>query len=204
MFFTFVVAPLLIILSYLIGSIPTAYVVVRALCGIDIRTIGSGNVGTTNTSRVAGMKGTVIVFIIDILKGVIPAYIGLCVHSREFGLLLGVCAILGHQFPVWLQFRGGKGAATCFGMLLMLSPIPSLLAIGVWVLVTLLTRYVSLATFAAVIMAEISILLAAYSVFYKLGMTAILIFIVYKHRDNIKRLLSGTELKVGKKMPGIK
>ena len=202
--FIFVIIPLCIIVSYLIGSLPTAYLVVRGLLGIDIRTVGSGNVGTTNTYRAAGLKGTVIVFCVDVLKGFISAFAAYHiaqvwgVNPSVFGLFCGICAVAGHMFPVWLQFKGGKGAATGFGILLALVPIPALIAIAFWAAVLLVTRYVSLATIVAALVMMLQIIIRGGDFFFNAILFAVLIFIIYKHKDNIKRLLKGTELKFGK------
>ena len=202
--FIFVIIPLFVIMSYLIGSLPTAYLVVRGLLGIDIRTVGSGNVGTTNTYRVAGLKGTVIVFFVDILKGFIPSFAAYHiaqlwgVNPAVFGLFCGICAVVGHMFPVWLQFRGGKGAATGFGILLALVPIPALIAIAFWAAVLLFTKYVSLATIVAVLVMMVQLIIRGGDFLFNSILFVVLIFIIYKHKDNIKRLTKGTELKFGK------
>ncbi|MFZ4772108.1 MAG: glycerol-3-phosphate 1-O-acyltransferase PlsY, partial [Ferruginibacter sp.] len=143
---------LLISLAYLIGSIPTALIISKRFFGIDIREYGSGNMGATNTFRVLGSKYGTIVMVVDILKGVVasslyeflPFYGGNELQRTNFIIGLGMAAVIGHIFPIFANFKGGKGVATLFGMVLALQPVVALSCVGVFIFVLYLTRYVSL------------------------------------------------------------
>ena len=145
---------LLIVLAYLIGSIPTAIWISKYFFDIDIREYGSGNAGATNTFRVLGSKWGTFVMIVDVLKGVvatslwilIPFYLHDEFDRTNFMVGLGLAAVLGHIFPVWADFRGGKGVATLFGMILAIQPTVALYCVGVFILVLYLTRFVSLSS----------------------------------------------------------
>jgi glycerol-3-phosphate acyltransferase PlsY len=147
----------LIILAYLIGSIPTSLIVSRTQFNIDIRDYGSGNAGATNTFRVLGSKWGTLVMIMDMLKGLIavklalllPYYIDNEFQRTNFQIGLGLAAVLGHIFPIWAEFRGGKGVATLFGLIIAISPWTALSCIGVFLLVLYLTRFVSLSSILA-------------------------------------------------------
>ena len=148
---------LLIILAYLIGSIPTSVWISKRFFNIDIRDYGSGNAGATNTFRVLGKKYGSFVMCVDILKGVvatslwvlIPHYATNELHRTNFMIGLGLASVIGHVFPVWASFKGGKGVATLFGMALAIQPIAALLCIAVFLLVLYLTRFVSLSSILA-------------------------------------------------------
>src|SRR5689334_9283108 len=150
---------LLIVIAYLIGSIPTAVWVSKAFFGIDIREYGSGNAGATNTFRVLGSKWGTLVMIVDMLKGVaatslyilLPYYMHATseLERTNFMVGLGLAAVLGHIFPIWANFRGGKGVATLFGMILSIHPIVAVSLVVVFLLMLLITRYVSLSSIAA-------------------------------------------------------
>src|SRR5215475_2696537 len=148
---------LLILSAYLIGSIPTAIWVSRSFFGIDIREYGSGNAGATNTFRVLGSKWGAFVMSIDVLKGVIatslyillPYYLHNETERTNFMVGLGLAAVVGHIFPIWAEFRGGKGVATLFGMIIAIQPLAAVCCVGVFVLVLYLTRFVSLSSILA-------------------------------------------------------
>jgi len=145
---------LLIVLAYLIGSIPTSVWVSKKFFGIDIRDYGSGNAGATNTYRVLGSKWGTFVMVVDMLKGVvatslyilIPFYLTSELHRTNLMIGLGLAAVLGHIFPIWANFKGGKGVATLFGMIVAIQPIVAVCCIGVFLLVLYLTRFVSLSS----------------------------------------------------------
>ncbi|HQR00951.1 MAG TPA: glycerol-3-phosphate 1-O-acyltransferase PlsY, partial [Ferruginibacter sp.] len=150
---------LLIVLAYLIGSIPTALIVSKKFFGIDIRDYGSGNMGATNTFRVLGSKYGTLVMVIDILKGLVAAslygFIPFYLHNElertNFMIGLGLAAMLGHIFPLFAGFKGGKGVATLFGMILAVQPVIAVSCTGVFLLVLYLTRYVSLSSILAAV-----------------------------------------------------
>ena len=202
-----VVVPLVI--SYLLGSIPFGYLIVNAKTGSDIRQAGSGGTGATNVSRRAGTRAGVLTLILDALKGaaaVIIANIFLTgVDNSAWWLgASGLLAMIGHIFPIWLGFRGGKGVATGIGVFAVLTPFAVFCAGVVFVATLLVTRYVSLASMTLALMIPVFVLI--YGLFEpgpdmlpKL-VAALLsaVLIVYAHRSNIGRLLSGTESKFGK------
>jgi glycerol-3-phosphate acyltransferase PlsY len=206
---------LLIFISYLIGSISFALVIAKAH-GIDLRAIGSGNLGATNLSRACGKKWAYICFLLDVLKGFVPTFaakffiVSGIADSTTLALWLavGVAAILGHIFPFYLKFKGGKGVATSFGVVLGIWPyytIPGLIVFVLWSAIVLIWRYISLGScFAAAVFPFIMIALIAvlkdwyFSVLWPLILAAAILcsLVIFLHRANIKRLLSGTEHEV--------
>ena len=211
---------LAIIGAYLLGSIPFGLLIAKAH-GIDLRSIGSGNIGATNVSRALGRKWAYVCFVLDVLKGLIPMlgtlflirYLSTQSQTKTVILIciwlaVGCAAILGHIFPIYVKFRGGKGVATSFGVALGLWPyytICAVFAIVVWMVVVLIWRYVSLASIAASITFPIVLILAIILTpgwdFINLwpliiAATAIPLMVIIRHRENIKRLLAGTESKI--------
>lgn len=199
---------LLIVIAYLIGSIPTAVWVSKAFFGIDIREYGSGNAGATNTFRVLGSRWGTFVMIIDMLKGVaatslyilLPFYMsGANEWDRtNFMVGLGLAAVLGHIFPIWADFRGGKGVATLFGMILAIQPVVAVLCVGIFLLVLYLTRFVSLSSILASIAFAVFILVIfnEKEPLYRAFAIAVALLVVLTHQKNITRLLRGSESKV--------
>jgi acyl phosphate:glycerol-3-phosphate acyltransferase len=199
---------LLIVIGYLIGSIPTAVWVSKGFFGIDIREYGSGNAGATNTFRVLGSRWGTFVMIIDMLKGVaatslyilLPYYMnGANEWDRtNFMVGLGLAAVLGHIFPIWANFRGGKGVATLFGMILAIQPLVALLCVGIFLLVLYLTRFVSLSSILASIAFAVFILVIfnEKEPLYRAFAIAVALLVVLTHQKNITRLLRGGESKV--------
>lgn len=194
-----------IILSYLIGSFPTGYVFVRLIKGQDIRQKGSGNTGATNTMRVLGVKLALLVLAIDILKGIAAIKLGEIIfnffHVNQvifFLSFVGLAVILGHIFSIFLHFKGGKGVATAAGVFIMLTSLPSLIAFLTFLLVTSITKYVSLGSIFGVIMLILSELyLNMISQFTDISNLILICivgsFVIYKHKENIKRLSEGRE-----------
>jgi glycerol-3-phosphate acyltransferase PlsY len=182
--------------AYLIGAIPTSYLVVRLVRGQDLRTLGSGNLGATNLYRVLGWRYAVPVALFDMAKGAVPV-LGLAPRAgggELMALLLGVIAVLGHGFSVFVGFRGGKGVATGAGVVLGLAPWALLAALGLWVLVLAVTGYVSLAS----IVAALALPPAVYwlhperrSLVWLFALLSVVV--VGLHRSNVARLLAGTE-----------
>ena len=190
--------------SYLIGSIPFGYLAGR-LCGIDIRTKGSGNIGATNALRVLGKKWGYSVFLLDFLKAWLPVKlalgwgIALMVHPASApGALAGLCALLGHSFPIWLGFKGGKGIASSAGVMVgLFSLAVFLVCLGMWLLLFTVTRYVSIASIVAAISlpAAVGILVLLHRADW-LGFTVSIVMAalaIWRHRSNIVRLRAGTE-----------
>jgi glycerol-3-phosphate acyltransferase PlsY len=200
-----IVSIVVILLAYITGSIPTAVWVGKRFYGIDVREHGSGNAGATNTIRVLGPKAGIPVFIIDVLKGFVAvelAYIcrGMIPNDENFAtykVIISMVVVIGHVFPVFAGFKGGKGIATSLGVVLALFPLPAVVCFVVFIIVLLITGYVSLGSVTvAIIFPFISIFIFnnteyAY-VFYS---CIIAVFIVFMHRKNIKRLLNGQESK---------
>lgn len=207
---------ILIIVSYFVGAIPFAQVFAKAY-GKDLRKIGSGNIGATNLSRALGKRWGYFCFSLDVLKGMIPTLLATKLAGPDANIMqlvgclaVGAAAILGHIFPVYLGFKGGKGVATSFGAAIGLWPyytICAAVAITIWVVVVLLSRYVSLASITAAI--SFPLCLAAIITFKDswqlnklwpllLAATAIAIMVILRHQSNIKRIIAGTEDKIGR------
>ncbi|MEP7372942.1 MAG: glycerol-3-phosphate 1-O-acyltransferase PlsY [Chitinophagaceae bacterium] len=197
---------LVIVLAYLIGSIPTSVWVSRHFFGIDIREYGSGNAGATNTYRVLGPKWGTIVMIVDMLKGtaavnlalLLPQYADSETLFLNLQISLGLAAVLGHIFPIWADFRGGKGVATLFGLVLGISPWTALCCSGVFLMVLFLTRFVSLSSILASIAFPIFILVIfnVDNPIYRVFAIAVALMVILTHQKNIGRLLKGSESKV--------
>jgi glycerol-3-phosphate acyltransferase PlsY len=197
---------LLIILAYLIGSVPTSVWVSKHFFNIDIRDYGSGNAGATNTYRILGPKWGTIVMLTDMVKGIIavklalllPEYADSEARLQNLQTCLGLAAVLGHVFPLWADFRGGKGVATLFGLVLGISPWTALGCVGIFSIVLYFTRFVSLSSILASIAFPIFILVIfnvdnpAYRVFA----IAVALMVLLTHQKNIGRLLRGNESKV--------
>ena len=196
----------LIILAYLIGSIPTALIISKKYFGIDIRDYGSGNMGATNTFRVLGKRYGTIVMICDILKGMaavslfyfLPFYLNNELARTNFMIGLGLASVSGPVFPIFAGFKGGKGVATLFGMLLVVQPIVAICCVVVFLLALFLTRYVSLSSVLGAIMLPISVLWIwnEEEFLYRLFALIIAVMVVLTHQKNIGRILRGVETRV--------
>jgi len=193
----------LFFITYLIGSIPFAYLYGKIFKGIDIREHGSKNVGATNTLRVFGVTAGIFVLILDICKGFFPVWFitktiyG--VNTEWLPVAIGVCAILGHTFTIFLKFKGGKGVATSAGVMLALCLVPCLWAILLFAIVVAITRYVSLGSMLAVIALVVMTILSKQNIYIICFVSVLAVFIIYKHKANIGRLIAGNENKIGKK-----
>lgn len=197
---------LLVILAYLIGSIPTSVWVSRHFFDIDIRDYGSGNAGATNTYRVLGPKWGTFVMLMDMLKGIIavklalllPEYADSEVLLQNLQTGLGLAAVVGHIFPIWAEFRGGKGVATLFGLVLGISPWTALSCVGIFMIVLYLTRFVSLSSILASIAFPIFILVIfnVENPLYRIFAIAVALMVLLTHQKNISRMLKGSESKV--------
>jgi glycerol-3-phosphate acyltransferase PlsY len=197
---------LLIVLAYLIGSIPTAVWVSRYFFDIDIRDYGSGNAGATNTYRVLGPKWGTYVMIVDMLKAIVAVKLAFFLpdaHEYELYLInlqigLGLAAVVGHIFPIWANFRGGKGVASLFGMVLGIQPNVALCCVGIFIVVLFLTRWVSLSSILASIAFPVFILLIFNEPehLYRIFAVIVALAVIFTHQKNIGRLLKGNESKV--------
>jgi glycerol-3-phosphate acyltransferase PlsY len=201
-----------IIIGYLLGSVPTGVWLGRIFKGIDIRKHGSKSIGATNVLRVLGARLAAVVLLIDIGKGFLSCYLAARLDPGSFSLepaqtamIAGLAAVLGHLFPVFAGFKGGKGIATGAGMLLYLAPLELAFALVIFIITVAITRYVSLGSLLAAAFFSISIFIETYWLKYPLGgemsILAILLIIltVYTHRANIGRLINGTENRLGRR-----
>ncbi len=197
---------LLIILAYLIGSIPTALIISKHFFNIDIRDYGSGNMGATNTFRVLGPKYGTIVMVMDILKGMVavglfyflPYYLHNELERTNFMIGLGLAAVVGHIFPLFANFKGGKGVATLLGMLIGVQPVVAVCCAGVFVLVLFLTRYVSLSSILGAIMFPVSVLWIwnEKELMYRIFALLVALLVIMTHQKNIGRLFRGVESRI--------
>lgn len=197
---------LLIIAAYLIGSIPTAVWVSQAFFDIDIRDYGSGNAGATNTYRVLGKKWGTFVMVADMLKAIVAVKLAFFIpesYNNELFLInlqlgLGLAAVLGHIFPIWAEFRGGKGVASLFGMVLGIQPNVALCCVGVFILVLFLTRWVSLSSILASIAFPVFILVIFNEpeALYRVFAIVVALLVLVTHQKNIGRIIKGNENKV--------
>ena len=200
------------LLAYLVGSLPTGYIVGR-IVGVDIRKVGSGNVGATNVTRVLGKRFGYSVFLVDFLKGLVAVFVSIAVTGTDAATpagtdlsaaLGGVFSVIGHSYPVWLGFHGGKGVATSLGVLFAINWLAALIMCVVWVVVFQLSRYVSLSSIAAVI--ALPVTMTALLLLHQLRSPIPLYFsfllagiVVARHRSNLSRLLNGTEPRFARK-----
>jgi glycerol-3-phosphate acyltransferase PlsY len=207
--------------AYLIGSIPTGFLVAKAK-GVDIRAVGSGNIGATNAMRALGKPAGILVLLMDALKGfaacyflppliwnrLAPHYSGLFLYfdkvspelQMRYYLVAGIFAVLGHNYTCWLKFKGGKGIATTAGVYLALAPWAVLVALAVFLLAVLLTRYVSVGSISAAAALPITVwVMSPDNLLLGIVTTALGALAIYKHKSNIQRLLAGTENRLGNK-----
>jgi len=198
---------LAIILAYFLGSIPTAYIFGKVLKGIDIRRHGSGNVGATNVFRTVGKVSGIIVLVIDFLKGFIavtllPFYLQkflpepIASYPFNIVIFLGAAAVCGHIWTVFLGFKGGKGVATMAGVVAGLSAVVLFSCLGVWILVFAIWRYVSLASIVVAVILPVFAIASGGDLYFLIFCAIFSIIGIYRHRENIKRLIQGTEKKL--------
>jgi glycerol-3-phosphate acyltransferase PlsY len=213
-----------IVVAYLIGAIPFSWLFVRVLKGIDLRTVGSGNLGSTNATRVLGVPLGLTIQVLDIFKGWVPVFLAGFLEQPSFyhqapesrigilesgppisfeyaAMMVGLAAILGHMFPVYMKFRGGKGVNTSLGVFLALAPKAMLAALGVGLVILALTRYVSLCSIAGAISFPFAVwlLYPSHPALLVVAVTVGLLIVVM-HRSNVRRLLAGTEPRLGRKI----
>ncbi len=198
--------------GYLLGSIPAGYLAGR-IAGIDIRTAGSGNIGATNVTRVLGKRFGYPVFAVDFLKGLLAVTISILIGRLAqpasapielFGIIGAVACVIGHSFPIWLKFKGGKGVATSAGALFGLMPLVAVIGAVIWIVVFYLTRYVSVASMAAAIVLPIVIVIMTDQIdssngalfYFSLCLAAL---VILRHRSNLSRLVRGNEPRFDRK-----
>jgi acyl phosphate:glycerol-3-phosphate acyltransferase len=214
--------------AYLLGSIPFGFLVAKAK-GIDIRKVGSGNIGATNAMRVLGKPAGIFVLLMDALKGYAavawvapfvffqfspdrfwehPSFVDIQLQSvlgARFMVLAGVCAVLGHNYTCWLKFKGGKGIATTAGVYIALAPLPMLIAAVVFFLAVALTKYISVGSISAAIVLPAAVwIMTPHNVLLGVVTTALGTLAIYKHKSNLQRLIAGTENRLGKKVEATK
>lgn len=194
---------LLLLASYLIGSIPFSYLAGVYIGGTDIRKVGSGNVGATNVLRTLGWPVALLALCGDFGKGMLAVGLGSIFGDPLVASLCGLAAVIGHSYTVFLRFKGGKSVATSGGALLLLAPKGFLIALIIFLAPIIITRYVSLGSILAAITAPFVLILLGYEPYLVAVVTVMALLIVYRHRDNIKRISMGTESKIGEK-PGKK
>lgn len=185
-----------LLLSYLIGSIPSGFLLTKYVMKKDVRQYGSGNIGATNVARVMGLKSGILVAVFDILKG----YLGVLVGQAILGsgasaviLLVAIAAIAGHDWSIFLGFSGGKGVATTFGVILRLYPLAFLIYALIWLLLVITTRYVSLGSIIGSMSLPIAVYFSGFETIHVFFAVLLSLFVMYTHRANIKRLLNGEE-----------
>lgn len=188
-------------IAYLLGAIPTGYLLAR-IKGVDIRKVGSGNIGATNVYRCIGKSWGILTFVLDFLKGYLPAVIfpilyqrwGVEISGAHLSLLCGCLAVIGHNWPVYLRFRGGKGMATGAGALLGFAPLAMLIGVICWLVFFLATRYVSLASIlAAVLIVACSWWFYRGQILIPIALSVMGVIVIWRHKTNLQRLLAGTE-----------
>ena len=195
-----------IVLAYLLGSIPTAVWIGKLKYGVDVREHGSKNAGATNTFRVLGKKAGKVVLLIDVMKGAaavsLPSIFGYAVWSTpeliHLQLIAGITAVVGHIFPVFANFKGGKGVATSLGIIIGIHPLAAVICLGIFLLTFIFSQYVSLGAIVAAISFPliVNVLLDNENVFLMLFSIALSVAVIAAHRKNIKRLLAGEENKM--------
>lgn len=195
---------IILIIAYLLGNISTSYIIAKRLAGVDIRTQGSGNAGSTNVLRTLGKKAGAMTFIGDLLKGMVAVFIGYVIAKVMnidiimSGYIAVFGVVCGHNWPAFLGFRGGKGVATSLGAMIAVNPLIALSCLGIFLIIVAITKYVSLGSIIGIAASPIMMMFLN----NKKGVIITLflaISVTYTHRENIKRLLNGTERKIGQK-----
>ncbi|NLN49007.1 MAG: glycerol-3-phosphate 1-O-acyltransferase PlsY [Clostridiales bacterium] len=190
---------LIIILSYILGNFSTAYLIAKLYAGIDIRNYGSGNAGATNALRTLGKKAGIAALFGDILKGALAVILGKYVAGENGQILAGLFVVIGHNWPAFLNFRGGKGVATTIGVMAAINPVIVAGIVPTGIVLIAITKYVSLASILGMTVFPIIMLLTKQSVKLVLFSFILSAMAVYRHKSNIKKLLAGTENKLGQK-----
>lgn len=190
------------VLAYLIGSFSSAYILGRVLENKDIRAYGSGNAGATNAVRVFGKKIGAMAFILDVLKGIFAVYVGYKIFGYDGKLIAGFFVVIGHNWPLFFKFKGGKGIATSFGVLLSIHWPTAVLTLMIFIIVAITTKYISLSSILSAFAAPIVILIVKRPFDSKFFLMTLLLAIlaILRHRSNIKRLLEGKEYRIGEKV----
>jgi acyl phosphate:glycerol-3-phosphate acyltransferase len=192
---------LVLLLAYVLGSIPFSYLVARQR-GVDVRTVGSGNVGATNVMRSVGRGAGLVAFVLDFLKGSAATFLAMKVSGGvEVPSLAAVVAVLGHMFPIWLRGQGGKGVATGAGAFLPLAPLPTLVSLVTFALTLALSRYVSVSSIAGTVALAVATRVTGLPPPITLAAVASAALVIWKHRGNLRRIANGTENRLGAPRP---
>ena len=189
----------LVLCAYLLGSLPTALLVVRLMTGEDVRRKGSGNIGGTNALRAAGWKAGFAVTVIDVAKGALAVWL-MQRYNPESGWVAAamLAAVAGHCYPVWLKFRGGKGVAAGFGAFLVIEPLSALAILVVWFLVLVISRWVALASMVGSAVFPLALkLIGEPDMVTLVSVSAAAVLIIFRHSSNIRNMLTGEEVKIG-------
>ncbi|MDR1417676.1 MAG: glycerol-3-phosphate 1-O-acyltransferase PlsY [Endomicrobium sp.] len=185
-----------ILFAYLCGSINFAYIITKMVVNVDIRNVGSKNSGTTNVLRIAGLFPAILTFLLDAFKGFIVVFFAIFINdSFSYSIIICFAALLGHMYPIFFKFKGGKGVATGLGVFLALMPAPTIIAFGVFIIVFICFGYVSLASVCAALSLPMVTYFCKYPLEPIIFSFAIAMLIIYKHRLNLKRLKEGKENK---------
>jgi acyl phosphate:glycerol-3-phosphate acyltransferase len=187
---------ILLALAYLVGSIPFGVVVGKVFYGVDVRQHGSGNVGTTNVFRVLGKKAGAVVMVCDILKGYVPAAIAAALFTPWAAIFVAAAPVIGHIYSIFLKGKGGKGIATGAGVVLALVPLAFAIIFTTWILLILLTRYVSVASLVAAVLVPVLTIAFDEPLPYQIAGVLVALLVWWAHRGNIRRLLAGEEHRV--------
>lgn len=190
---------LLLFAAYLVGSIPTGYLICKIFKKVDIRRYGSGNIGATNVLRTGGKTAAVFTLAVDFAKGFAPVILAKQRFVDLFPLLVGCATILGHSRTIFLRFQGGKGVATGAGVFLAYLPLPALLTVVLFLLLVGTTGYVSVGSVVSALFFPLNVWAFGYSLTTVLATVPVSIFIIFNHRDNLKRLIQGKENRLWKK-----
>jgi len=190
-----------ILIGYLLGNFATSYILGKTLSNKDIRKHGSGNAGATNALRVFGVKVAVMTFLIDALKGVIAVLIGRWILGETGAMLAGASAVVGHNWPVFLKFKGGKGIAATIGVVLTINYLTALICIFIGLVLVIRTKYVSLGSVTAMALLPIAgvIVIKPFNVNFLIFTFALSVFAIIRHRGNIYRLINGQEIRFNEK-----
>lgn len=188
---------LLLLLAYLLGNFSTSYLIAKFIAKIDIRDHGSGNPGSTNVLRTLGARAAAFTFLGDFLKGMLAVGLGAILGSPSLALICGIAVVVGHNWPIFLGFKGGKGIATTMGVVIVIKPLIALLCIAIGLAILFKFKYVSLASIIAIILLPFTIVIYGFD-YFLFGLILALLAI-YRHRENIQRLLAGQERKIGEK-----
>ena len=188
---------IVIVLSYVIGSIPSGLILGKTIWHVDLREHGSKNIGATNAWRTLGKLPGFTVFVADLLKGMVGVYLGMLLVGTSTAMIIGgIMAIVGHSLSLFLKFKGGKGVATGLGVLIMLMPSVSAIVFLVWLVVVLISKYVSLGSIIAAVLVPVCAFLTRLPLEFVLFGIVAAIFVIYRHKSNIVRLMNGTENKI--------